>query len=81
MVSNIILLSHYSTPSFFLIRPHYHKRNDEEAKIGFRLSRQEAKAAFNDDRILIEKFIDHPRHIEIQVLADAHGNVVCTKVQ
>jgi propionyl-CoA carboxylase alpha chain len=50
--------------------------NDEEAKMGFRLSRQEAKAAFNDDRILIEKFIDDPRHIEIQILADAHGNVI-----
>jgi propionyl-CoA carboxylase alpha chain len=47
--------------------------------MGFRLSRQEAKAAFNDDRILIEKFIDDPRHIEIQILADAHGNVVRTK--
>lgn len=47
--------------------------------MGFRLSRQEAKAAFNDDRILIEKFIDDPRHIEIQILADAHGNVVRIK--
>lgn len=47
--------------------------------MGFRLSRQEAKAAFNDDRILIEKFIDNPRHIEIQILADAHGNVVRRK--
>lgn len=48
--------------------------------MGFRLSRQEAKAAFNDDRILIEKFIDNPRHIEIQILADGHGNVVRTNM-
>jgi propionyl-CoA carboxylase alpha chain len=50
--------------------------NDTEAAEGYRLSRQEAKAAFGDDRILIEKFIDSPRHIEFQVLADGQGNAV-----
>ncbi len=41
--------------------------NDEEVKINFRLSKQEAKSSFGDDRMLIEKYIDHGRHIEIQV--------------
>eukprot|EP01147_Barroeca_monosierra_P010874 gene10874-2949_t len=50
--------------------------NDEQAREGFRLSSQEAKASFGDDRLLIEKFIDQPRHIEIQVLADSHGNTI-----
>ncbi len=36
----------------------------------------EARASFGDDRIFIEKFIEEPRHIEIQVLGDAHGNIV-----
>jgi acetyl-CoA carboxylase biotin carboxylase subunit len=40
------------------------------------MTRKEAKAAFGDDRIYMEKFLDNPRHIEIQVLADEHGNVV-----
>ncbi|MFP3386476.1 acetyl/propionyl-CoA carboxylase subunit alpha, partial [Tritonibacter sp. SIMBA_163] len=39
-------------------------------------ARSAAKSSFADDRVFIEKFIDEPRHIEIQVLADAHGNVV-----
>ncbi len=42
----------------------------------FESARNEARAAFGDDRILIEKFIAEPRHIEIQILADAHGNVI-----
>lgn len=50
--------------------------NDEEAIEGYRLSRQEAKAAFGDDRILIEKFVDKPRHIEFQVLADGQGGAI-----
>ncbi|WP_337268277.1 acetyl/propionyl/methylcrotonyl-CoA carboxylase subunit alpha [Oryzifoliimicrobium ureilyticus] len=50
--------------------------NDEEAREGFRASRNEAKSSFGDDRIFIEKFVDQPRHIEIQVLGDQHGNVV-----
>ena len=51
-------------------------RNDEEAAEGFTSCRAEAKNAFGDDRVFIEKFIDQPRHIEIQVLADARGNTV-----
>lgn len=43
---------------------------------GFVLATEEAKAAVNDDRMLIEKYIDKPRHIEIQVLGDKHGNVI-----
>ncbi len=39
-------------------------------------AQREAKAAFGDDRVLIEKFVTHPRHVEIQVFADAHGNAV-----
>ncbi|XP_072180375.1 propionyl-CoA carboxylase alpha chain, mitochondrial-like [Diadema setosum] len=50
--------------------------NDEEAREGFRLSSQEAASSFGDDRLLVEKFIDNPRHIEIQVLADSHGNAI-----
>jgi propionyl-CoA carboxylase alpha chain len=47
--------------------------NDEELLEGYRLSKQEAAASFGDDRMLIEKFIDNPRHIEIQVLCDGQG--------
>ncbi|XP_077987344.1 propionyl-CoA carboxylase alpha chain, mitochondrial-like [Glandiceps talaboti] len=50
--------------------------NDEETREGFRFSSQEAASSFGDDRLLIEKFIDNPRHIEIQVLADGHGNAI-----
>ena len=50
--------------------------NDQEALDGFRLSKQEAASSFGDDRMLIEKFIDNPRHIEIQVLGDSFGNTV-----
>ena len=38
--------------------------------------KQEAEIAFNDDELYIEKFIENPRHVEIQVLADEHGNVI-----
>jgi propionyl-CoA carboxylase alpha chain len=51
-------------------------RNDEEAAEGFASCRAEARTAFGDDRVFIEKFIDQPRHIEIQVLADMRGNTV-----
>ena len=47
-----------------------------ELENAYNLVKQEAKAAFNDDEIYIEKFIVNPRHVEIQVLADEHGNVV-----
>jgi propionyl-CoA carboxylase alpha chain len=50
--------------------------NDKEAFDGFSSCRNEAKASFGDDRIFIEKFVESPRHIEIQVLGDAHGNLV-----
>ena len=50
--------------------------NDAEAREGFQSSKNEAAASFGDDRIFIEKFVTQPRHIEIQVLADAHGNCV-----
>ena len=50
--------------------------SDQEAREGFQASKNEAAASFGDDRIFIEKFVDQPRHIEIQVLADKHGNCV-----
>ncbi len=50
--------------------------NDKETFEGFSSCRNEARASFGDDRVFIEKFIEGPRHIEIQVLGDAHGNVV-----
>jgi len=50
--------------------------NDEEAREGFQSSKNEAKSSFGDDRIFIEKFVTSPRHIEIQVLGDKHGNVI-----
>uniref|UniRef100_A0A8C3XML1 Propionyl-CoA carboxylase alpha chain, mitochondrial n=1 Tax=Chelydra serpentina TaxID=8475 RepID=A0A8C3XML1_CHESE len=50
--------------------------DDEETREGFRFSSQEAASSFGDDRLLIEKFIDNPRHIEIQVLADKHDNAL-----
>jgi len=50
--------------------------NDEEAREGFQSSKNEAASSFGDDRIFIEKFVTQPRHIEIQVLADTHGNAV-----
>ncbi len=48
----------------------------QDVEEGFPAVRAEAKASFGDDRIFIEKFIESPRHIEIQVLGDKHGNVV-----
>ncbi len=50
--------------------------NDEEAREGFQSSKNEAANSFGDDRIFIEKFVTQPRHIEIQVLCDTHGNGV-----
>ena len=51
-------------------------RNDAEAAEGFDSCRNEARASFGDDRVFIEKFVEGPHHIEIQVLGDAHGNTV-----
>ncbi len=50
--------------------------NAKEAAEGFQLARSEAKSSFGDDRCFVEKFIENPRHIEIQVLGDKHGNVL-----
>ena len=50
--------------------------NDEEAREGFTSARNEARTSFGDERIFIEKYIEEPRHIEIQVLADKHGNTL-----
>ena len=50
--------------------------NDLETREGFQASKNEAKSSFGDDRIFIEKFVTQPRHIEIQVLADSHGNTL-----
>ena len=51
-------------------------RNDAECREGFERAGSEARASFGDDRLFIERFIEEPRHIEIQVLADRHGNAV-----
>jgi propionyl-CoA carboxylase alpha chain len=48
--------------------------NDQEAREGFGSATNEAKASFADDRVFIEKYIEEPRHIEIQLIADGHGN-------
>ena len=50
--------------------------NAQEAEEGFVSARSEAKSSFGDDRVFVEKFIENPRHIEIQVLGDKHGNVI-----
>ncbi|MEQ8387782.1 MAG: acetyl-CoA carboxylase biotin carboxylase subunit [Alphaproteobacteria bacterium] len=51
-------------------------RTDEEVREGFVSAANEARASFGDERVFIEKFIDQPRHIEIQVLADQSGNTI-----
>ncbi|MBT3930054.1 MAG: ATP-grasp domain-containing protein, partial [Rhodospirillaceae bacterium] len=50
--------------------------SEDEVDEGFRSAQNEARSSFGDDRIFIEKYVEEPRHIEIQVLADAHGNVI-----
>ncbi|MEK9952992.1 MAG: acetyl/propionyl/methylcrotonyl-CoA carboxylase subunit alpha [Curvibacter sp.] len=50
--------------------------NDKECFEGFSSCRNEARNSFGDDRVFMEKFVQEPRHIEIQVLGDAHGNVI-----
>ncbi len=50
--------------------------NDKEAFEGFTSCRNEARNSFGDDRVFIEKFVEEPRHIEIQLIGDSHGNVV-----
>jgi propionyl-CoA carboxylase alpha chain len=51
-------------------------RDESELKDGMRLASSEARSSFGDARVFIEKFFDNPRHIEIQIIADKHGNVV-----
>ena len=51
-------------------------RTDDECREGFLRATNEARSSFGDDRVFLEKYIEEPRHIEIQVLADKHGNVV-----
>jgi len=50
--------------------------NDKEVVEGLRSAANEARNSFGDDRVFVEKFVEEPRHIEIQVLADAHGNCI-----
>ncbi|NBC23964.1 MAG: acetyl-CoA carboxylase biotin carboxylase subunit [Gammaproteobacteria bacterium] len=51
-------------------------RSDDECRDGFTAAANEARGSFGDDRVFAEKFIEEPRHIEIQVMADTHGNVI-----
>jgi acetyl-CoA carboxylase biotin carboxylase subunit len=51
-------------------------RNELELKTGFVMAKSEAQAAFGDNRLYIEKYLPNPRHIEIQLLADSHGNII-----
>lgn len=51
-------------------------RNDEELKKAFREARSEAKNAFGDDTVFLEKYVENPKHIEVQIAADTHGNIV-----
>jgi len=51
-------------------------RNDEECHDGFQRATNEARSAFGDERVFIEKFIERPRHIEIQIIADKHNHVI-----
>ena len=51
-------------------------RSDAETRDGFRSASNEARSSFADDRVFIEKYVEEPRHIEIQVLGDAHGHVI-----
>jgi len=50
----------------------------KEVEEGFASSKSEARSSFGDDRVFIEKFVEEPRHIEVQVIGDAHGNIVIT---
>src|SRR6202007_2870681 len=51
-------------------------RNDISLQTGLKAARQEAEKAFKDGSVYLEKYIEQPRHVEVQVLADAHGNAV-----
>ncbi len=51
-------------------------RDEKELEAGYKMAKAEAKAAFGDDRLYLEKYIDKPRHVEIQIIADTQGNIV-----
>jgi propionyl-CoA carboxylase alpha chain len=51
-------------------------RNDEECQNSFERAANEARSAFGDDRMFVEKYIQEPRHIEFQIIADSHGDVI-----
>ncbi len=51
-------------------------RSDDELTRSFTEARSEAKTAFGDDTVFLEKFVDRPKHIEVQIAADSHGNIV-----
>jgi propionyl-CoA carboxylase alpha chain len=51
-------------------------RSDAEVREGFRSASNEARSSFGDDRVFIEKYVEEPRHVEIQVLGDTHGHVI-----
>ena len=51
-------------------------RNDISLQAGLKAARQEAEKAFKDGSVYLEKYIEQPRHVEVQILADRHGNVV-----
>jgi acetyl-CoA carboxylase biotin carboxylase subunit len=51
-------------------------RDEKELEAGYKMAKAESKAAFGDDRLYLEKFIEKPRHVEIQIIADKHGKVV-----
>ena len=50
--------------------------NDAECRDGFERATNEARSSFGDERVFVEKFIEEPRHIEIQIIADSHGNTI-----
>ena len=51
-------------------------RNEEELKKAYQEARSEAKNAFGDDTVFLEKFVENPKHIEVQIAADQHDNIV-----
>lgn len=56
--------------------PFSRARNDDDVQRNFKIAATESKASFGDDRLLIEKYIEEPRHIEIQLIGDRHGTTV-----
>lgn len=51
-------------------------RNEENFETSYNTAKREAKISFNDDRVYLEKFIENPKHIEVQLIGDKHGNVI-----